>query len=35
MTVQGIGTIENRVIAGVEPVPVPRARPPRRRARSD
>jgi len=34
MTVQSIGTIENRVVAGPEPVPVPRARPPRRRART-
>jgi hypothetical protein len=25
MNVQGIGTISNRVVAGVEPTPVPRA----------
>lgn len=29
MTVEGIGTIANRVVAGVEPVPVPRASSPR------
>jgi 2-keto-4-pentenoate hydratase/2-oxohepta-3-ene-1,7-dioic acid hydratase in catechol pathway len=33
MTVEGIGTIANQVVAGVEPVPVPAARPPRRRPR--
>ncbi|ABG05175.1 fumarylacetoacetate (FAA) hydrolase [Rubrobacter xylanophilus DSM 9941] len=27
MTVEGIGTIENRVVEGVSPVPIPRARP--------
>ena len=26
MTVEGIGTISNRVVAGTEPVPVPKAR---------
>ena len=30
MTVQGIGTIENRVVEGAEPVPIPRARTGRR-----
>jgi 2-keto-4-pentenoate hydratase/2-oxohepta-3-ene-1,7-dioic acid hydratase in catechol pathway len=34
MTVEGIGTISNRVVAGVEPVPVPRARPAQRRERA-
>ena len=33
MAVEGIGEIANRVVAGVEPVPVPAARPPRRRPR--
>jgi hypothetical protein len=26
MNVEGIGTISNRVVAGADPVPVPRAR---------
>ena len=33
MTVEGIGTIRNRVVAGVEPVPVAPARPPAHRRR--
>jgi 2-keto-4-pentenoate hydratase/2-oxohepta-3-ene-1,7-dioic acid hydratase in catechol pathway len=35
MTVEGIGTISNRVVPGVDPVPLPRARPPRRRRRGE
>jgi 2-keto-4-pentenoate hydratase/2-oxohepta-3-ene-1,7-dioic acid hydratase in catechol pathway len=34
MTVEGIGTISNRVVPGVDPVPVPRARAPRLRQRA-
>jgi 2-keto-4-pentenoate hydratase/2-oxohepta-3-ene-1,7-dioic acid hydratase in catechol pathway len=34
MTVEGIGTISNRVVAGVEPVSIPAARPALRRARA-
>lgn len=33
LTVEGIGLLRNRIVAGVDPVPLPRARPPRRRAR--
>ena len=34
MTVEGIGTISNRVVAGRDAIPIPVARPPRRRARA-
>ena len=34
LTVEGIGTLENTVVAGVEPVPLPEARPGRLRARA-
>jgi 2-keto-4-pentenoate hydratase/2-oxohepta-3-ene-1,7-dioic acid hydratase in catechol pathway len=34
LTVQGIGTLSNPVVAGVEPVPLPPARPGRLRARA-
>jgi 2-keto-4-pentenoate hydratase/2-oxohepta-3-ene-1,7-dioic acid hydratase in catechol pathway len=34
LTVQGIGALRNRVVSGVEPVPLPAARPGRARARA-
>jgi 2-keto-4-pentenoate hydratase/2-oxohepta-3-ene-1,7-dioic acid hydratase in catechol pathway len=34
LTVEGIGTLENTVVAGVEPVPLPEASPGRLRARA-
>jgi 2-keto-4-pentenoate hydratase/2-oxohepta-3-ene-1,7-dioic acid hydratase in catechol pathway len=34
ISVEGIGRISNRIVEGVEPVPVPRARPAARRARA-
>jgi 2-keto-4-pentenoate hydratase/2-oxohepta-3-ene-1,7-dioic acid hydratase in catechol pathway len=34
LTVQGIGTLTNTVVAGPEPIPLPRARPGRLRARA-
>ncbi len=34
LTVEGIGALSNRVIAGVDPVPLPVARPGRRRSRA-
>jgi hypothetical protein len=34
LTVQGIGTLTNTVVAGADPIPLPKARPGRLRARA-